>query len=194
MGVRTKKVGRCAAGRKRGAPLRVLQRTKAERRHAVEQVKTALRLASRGLVAKRAPRRVRGQMTIELAVAMPVLIVVAAIAVNAMTFFADCAVFDRVACEAVRVYAAAPAYGQDAGRSLALVEQAVADQMNAPNLSVSAGHGVVGADFDEFKVTLAFQPTLFGMGLRSEVFGVALPSLTHEVRYVVDSYKPGVFV
>jgi len=133
-------------------------------------------------------------MTIELAVAMPVLIAVAVIAVNACTFFADCAVFDRVARESVRVYTTAPAYGQDVGRSAALVEEAVRDQMGADNLSVSVEHGVTGADFDEYTVTLAYYPTLFGLGLRSEVFGVSLPHLVHEARYVVDSYKPGVVV
>ena len=54
-------------------------------------------------------RSTRGQMTVQLAVAMPVLIIVAVIAVNALAFFAECAVFDRVAHEAVRVHAAAPA-------------------------------------------------------------------------------------
>ena len=135
-----------------------------------------------------------GQMTVELVVALPVLIIVAVMAVNAMTFFGECAVFDRVACEAVRVHAAAPAYGQDAGQSAALVEQAIRSQLDAPNLGVSVSHGVTDPDLDEFKATLEFSPTLFGMGLRSEVLGVPLPRLKHEVRYVVDSYRPGVII
>ena len=148
--------------------------------------------ACRGAVWVR--RRALGQMTIELAVAMPVLIAVAVIAVNAMTFFADCAVFDRVACEAVRVHATSPAYGQDVGRGVALVEQTILEQLDDDNLDVDVSHGVTGFDFDEYTATLVFHPTLFGLGLRSEVFGVSLPQLTHEVRYVVDSYKPGVIV
>ena len=36
--------------------------------------------------------------------------------------------------------------------------------------------------------------TLFGLGLRSEVFGVELPGLSHTVDFTVDQYKPGVFV
>lgn len=136
----------------------------------------------------------RGQMTIELAVAMPVLIAVAVIAVNAMTFFAECAVFDRVTCDSVRLHASSPAYGEDAGRETALIEQEVKSQVNAANVEISVAHGVVGVGFDEFRATLTFHPTLFGLGLRSEVFGVALPQLTHEARYVIDSYKPGVFI
>ena len=56
--------------------------------------------------------RVRGQMTVELAVALPVLIIVAVIAVNALTVFADCAAFDRAFRQTVRAYATAPAYGE----------------------------------------------------------------------------------
>lgn len=138
--------------------------------------------------------KARGQMTVELAVALPVLIIVAVIAVNALTFFADCAAFDRVAREAVRVHAAAPAYGQDAAQSCALVEQEIRSAMGRDNLDVQVAHSSVGIDLDEFRATLVYAPTLFGMGLRSEVFGVPLPVLRHEATYVVDSYKPGVFL
>lgn len=136
----------------------------------------------------------RGQMTIELAVAFPVLVIVAVIAVNACTFFYDCAVFDRVSREAVRVYATSPAYGESAGNACASVEQTVKGQLNAPNLDVQVSHAPVDVAFDEYRMTLGYAPTLFGLGLRSEVFGVALPRLEHTTVFVVDSYKPGVVV
>lgn len=136
----------------------------------------------------------RGQMTVELAAALPALIIVAVIAVNAGTFFADCAAFDRVSREAVRVHAASPAYGQGVGDSCSLVEQEIESALGRDNLEFEVAHGVTGPDFDEFRMTLSYEPTLFGMGLRSSVFGVALPKLRHEAVYVVDSYKPGVFV
>ena len=44
----------------------------------------------------------RGQMTVELLVVLPVVLIVAVVAVNALTFFGDCAAFDRVARNAVR--------------------------------------------------------------------------------------------
>ena len=138
--------------------------------------------------------RESGQATIELAIAMPVLIIVAVIAVNAMTFFSQCAVFDRVAAEAVRVHATSPPYGQTVDQAASLVKQEVKSQLDAENLEVEVSHGVIGTDFDEFTATLRFYPTLFGMGLRSQVLGVSLPCLTHEAKYVVDSYKPGVIV
>ena len=135
-----------------------------------------------------------GQMTIELAVAMPVLIIVAVIAVNALTFFVDCAVFDRVAHEATRTFAASPAYGQGADRNCALIEQAIRDALNQPNVDISVAHSSTGFGFDEFTATVDYHPTLFGMGLRESVFGINLPTLTHVATYVVDCYKPGVVV
>lgn len=133
-------------------------------------------------------------MTIELAVAMPVLIIVAIIAVNAMTFFCQCAVFDRVAHEAVRVHAAAPAYGQGSGQSCTLIEQDIRSVFDGSNIDVTVAYGSTGADFDQFTATLEYHPTLFGLELRSQVFGVALPALSHSTTYVVYSYKPGVIV
>lgn len=135
-----------------------------------------------------------GQMTIEVAVAFPVLIAVAVIAANVMTFFSECAVFDRVAREAVRVYAAAPAAGQTVDQSVSLVQQSIRSQLDEPNLEVEVSHGMTGPDLDEYTASLEFYPTLFGMGLRSQVFGVQLPHLTHSVDYVIDSYKPGVII
>ena len=136
----------------------------------------------------------RGQMTVELAVAMPVLIIVAVIVVNAMTFFVDCAVFDRAVRDSVRAYASAPAYGEGPGQSCALVEQAVRDAVDQPNVEISVSHGTVGFDFDQYTAVIEYRPTLFGLGLRSEVFGVALPTLSHSTSYVVDTYKAGVIV
>lgn len=133
-------------------------------------------------------------MTVELAVAMPVLIVVAVIAVNAVTFFGACAVFDRAAHEAVRTFATSPAYGQGLDQSCALIEQTVSEAVGASNVEVEVSCGNAESDFVRFTSTLVFHPTLFGLGLRSEVFGVALPPLEHSTSYVVDVYKPGVVI
>ena len=135
-----------------------------------------------------------GQMTVELAVAFPVLIIVALIATNATLFLSECAAFDRLACDAVRAFATAPAYGSGVQQSCADVEQALQGQFARPYLAVSVSCENAGFDFVRFRATLRFTPTLFGMGMRSEVFGVSLPALLHETTYVVDTYKPGVVV
>ncbi|HAM15614.1 MAG TPA: hypothetical protein DCP91_07120 [Eggerthellaceae bacterium] len=133
-------------------------------------------------------------MTVELAAAIPVLIVVAAIAVNVLSFLVDCAAFDRIARDAVRVHAASPAYGQDAAQSCVLIEGEIRAAFSERDVDVVVSHTSTGADLDEYRATMSSAPTLFGMSLRSEVFGVALPRLTHEAAYVVDSYKPGVVI
>lgn len=139
-------------------------------------------------------RATRGQMTIELAVALPVLIAVAVVAVNALAFIADCAVFDRVAHDAVRVFAAAPAYGQGPVQACASCEVEIERAIGHPNVEVRVSHEPAALDLDRYTATLVFHPTLFGLGLRSEVFGVQMPALSHSTTYVVDGYKPGVIV
>lgn len=133
-------------------------------------------------------------MTVELGVAFPALLVVALIVTNAMLFFSECAAFDREACDAIRVYATAPAYGSGQLQSCAQIEQALAREFDRPYLNV--GVSCEGAEFDfvRYRATLRFSPTLFGMGMRSSVFGAVLPELVHETSLVVDAYKPGVFL
>lgn len=136
----------------------------------------------------------RGQATVELAVALPVVIIVAVIAVNAMLFFSECAAFDRIARDAVRSQATSPAYGQDVEQSAALIEASIGESFDEPYLAsrVVASNG--GAGHTTFTATLEFSPTLFGMGLKSQVFGVRLPHLEHSVSLTVDTYKPGVLL
>ena len=136
----------------------------------------------------------RGQASVELMVALPVMIAVAAIVVNALLFFSDCAAFDRLAHQAVRVHAASPTYGQDAQRSRELVQAELERAFARDNLAVSVAVESASGGRLSFRATLRFSPTLFGMGLRSEVFGVQLPELSHTVEFVVDQYKPGVIV
>ena len=81
----------------------------------------------------------RGQMTVELLVVLPVVLIVAVVAVNALTFFGDCAAFDRVARNAVRLCAASPAYGQDAGRGAEEVRAVIEEALVRDNLAVCSG-------------------------------------------------------
>lgn len=137
----------------------------------------------------------RGQMTIELAVMIPVLVAIAVIAVNAMLFFSECAAFDRLARNAVRVAAASPAYGEGSEQSCAAALAAVEEGMGIASKDyLEADVAVAGESSGQrrFRATLRFTPTLFGLGLKSSVFGVSLPQLEHSTELVVDVYKPGV--
>ncbi len=133
----------------------------------------------------------RGQMTVELAVAFPVLIVVAVIAVNALTFFSECASFDNAFRDAVRVYATSPASGQGIEQSVALVQADLAAAFDAANEEARVSVEGAAGGHTRFTGTLEYAPTLFGLGLRSSVFGIALPPLTYAASIAVDCYKPG---
>ncbi len=136
----------------------------------------------------------RGQMTVELAVAFPVLVAVAVVAVNALLFLSECGAFDNAFREAVRVHATSPAYGQGIEQGAAQVESSLgaAFDRDFERVSVAVRGGEGGHVV--FEGTLELSPTLFGLGLKQEVFGVALPSLAHRTEMAVDCYKPGVLL
>ena len=145
-------------------------------------------------VARRLWQDSSGQMTIELAAVMPVALVIALVVVNALTFFGQCAVFDRVAHEAVRIHAASPAYRQGSAQSCALVEADITAALGCGNVDVNVSYLPVAHNLDCYTATLEFSPTLFGLGLHSQVFGISMPRLVHSTDYVVDSYRAGVIV
>lgn len=134
----------------------------------------------------------KGQMTVEWAVAFPVFVVVAVVAVNALTFFSECAEFDRVARNAMRAYAAAPAYEQGVEQSCAQIKSALEQEFSASNMETTVSAEGVAGGKTRFVAILRYEPTLFGLGMKSEVFGVTLPRLEHRTQLVLEMYKPGV--
>ena len=147
---------------------------------------------------RRLARDMRGQMTIELAVAFPVLLAVAVIAFNALQFFGLCALFDRVVDEEVRLHAISPNTGVTGFSACGAIERELQEffQQEAPNCPVDLqiSWQQAALDLDRFTATLDYHPTLFGLGLRQEIAGVSLPTLSHSTSIVVDCYKPGVFL
>lgn len=137
----------------------------------------------------------KGQMTVELVVMIPALVVIAAIAVNALLFFSECAAFDRVARNAIRIQAASPAYGQSAAESCSLALSTIEDALGVQekdylDADVTAS-GSSGAK-TTYRATLSFSPTLFGLGLKTSIFGVPLPKLEHSTDLTIEPYRPGV--
>lgn len=135
-----------------------------------------------------------GQMTVELCVVLPVAVVVAAIACNALAFFGSCAEFDRVGRNAVRTFAAVPAAGTEPGSCTGAVLSAIEDSLPDDNLEFEVSSSRDYRGYEEYAMTMTFHPTLFGLGLKQEVLGVPMPALTHESRMVVSPYKPGVLL
>lgn len=130
-------------------------------------------------------------MTIELVAVLPVAIIVAVIVVNALTFFSECAAFDRLSRNAVRLCATSPDYGQTVADSVVKVQALLEEGMTAENLAIEVAAEQDALGHSRFTMKLLFAPTLFGLGLRDQVLGVALPRLEHTESIVVDTYKPG---
>lgn len=143
---------------------------------------------------RRGDRSESGQMAVELAVVFPVLLVVALIALNALTFFSECAAFDVAFREGVRLYCTSPGYGQDGSACLSQLEAHVEVCCAAPNEQVTVQVASKSWGYREYTGELHFRPTIFSHALQPTVFGISLPSLTHEISFVVDSYKPGVML
>ena len=134
----------------------------------------------------------QGQSTIEFVVVFPVLLIIAVVAVNAMLFFGDCAAFDRCARQSIRAVAASPGYGQSVGASVGQIQEQLEAQFDKEYQEAHVTAGATSGGLTTFTATLEFYPTLFGMGLKREVLGVSLPSLSHSVDLTVWVYKPGV--
>lgn len=137
-------------------------------------------------------RATKGQMTVELAVGIPVFIAVALVVFNAMLFLENCASFDRHAKDAVRIYAAAPAYGQGASDSAALIRASLEESFSADYLSVAVYMQGSPLGFTTYTACLWFTPTLFGRGFSGTVFSIVLGPIEHTTQLTADPYKPGV--
>lgn len=137
-------------------------------------------------------RRSSGQMAVEFVVVFPVALAVAVIAINAIQFFGECAAFDREARNAVRVYATSPAYGEGADQALASVQGYLDSQLKRDYVSSQVACSGKAGELMMYTATLRFQPNLFGRGMRSEVLGIPMPPLTHQVSLTVNPYNPGV--
>ena len=135
-----------------------------------------------------------GQMTVEFVVVLPVFLIIAVIAVNALLFFSECAEFDRIARDSIRVHATSPSYEQTHEQSRVQIGIALQEHFKKSYLSssVSVVGGVGG--LATFTAELEFSPTLFGLGLKKSLFGVNLPALRHSVSSTVSVYRPGVLL
>lgn len=147
-------------------------------------------MSGRACMPARCTSKERGQMTVELCIVIPVVLIVAVIVVNALTFFEVCAEFDRVGRNAVRVVAASPAHGQTQEQLAAAVKNEVTDRLGDTASDVE----VVCQQVDgcmNYELTVKFAPTLFGANMRQEIFGVSLPNLSHSTELTVQQYSPG---
>ena len=147
-----------------------------------------------------------GQMAVELAVSIPVMLVLVVIACDLMVFLGDCARFDRVAPELVRQAAASPE-SDGANDIPGVVEAGLEDacggegrlDFRVVDEGGVIGHAVGGAAGNvisfapqphRYRVILEYTPWPLPRG----AFGFSPAPITHERVYVVDPYRFGVVV
>lgn len=148
----------------------------------------------------------RGQAAVELAVVLPMTIVVALVIFNLCRFVEACATFDRVAPDAVISQGVSPAGEQSslssAGQVKSCIERALSMRSCEVDVTVAGEletHPAQGVGFSmsplltTYTCTLRYHPwpgsfVLAGVPFRPPV------SLVHVRTLVVDRYRPGVVV
>lgn len=156
--------------------------------------------------AAEAPRAQTGQMAVELAVMIPVCIVVGLIVYNLCRFAEACATFDRVAPDAVISHGVSPAGEQSSLASAGSVKRCIEAALDSPSCEVSVS--VSGADaaplglgltfpvsplLTTYTCTLRYRPWPGSFRLAGVSFGPPV-ALTHQRKLVVDRFRPGVVV
>lgn len=147
-----------------------------------------------------------GQMAVEAAVVMPVMIAVAVAVLNLMWFLEDCSRFDRVSLDAVLSQAVSPAgEDQEAGAQEAAVAEAIMLAMGgARGVEVSVEARTVWDDVGDglgftfaphltrYVCTMSYRP--WPSALTVAFIDAAIPfELEHSRQITVDRYRPGVF-
>ena len=134
----------------------------------------------------RSEKRIAGQMTVEFAVAFPVIAMIAAIACLSVAYMGFCASFDGAARNAMRLEADD---GNDAAASARIAAATGIDRS-----CISVDRSRTGLGHMRYTATFSFDPSLVGLHVPTSIFGIEMPMLTHECSLVVSPYRKGVVV
>jgi Flp pilus assembly protein TadG len=137
-------------------------------------------------------RNISGQASIEMAFLLPLALVVALIAVNALVFFEECARFDRTVRQTVVALGSTPSAGQTTEALTQQVSAVLNAQYEESPIEIEIAAQKRSDGLISYTAEMAYQPTLFGLPFRTSVFGVMFPTLRHSTNMVVDVYRPGV--
>ena len=129
-----------------------------------------------------------GQMAVELAVIMPVILVVLVIAIDMLVFASECARFDHLVPQRVLEHAVSPpinCYESDSRAEH--IQYALEDDFDRNGASVETSYedaGVALASMSVYHCTLRFTPWPLSIA-------GAPPLLEHTCSIAVDPYTPG---
>jgi hypothetical protein len=142
-------------------------------------------------------------MVVEAAVVVPVVIAMAIVVFNLASFVEACALFDRVALDAVVCVGAAPtsSSASDAANEVRVAIEDAMGGLRGVSVSVravslwddlAAGLGfTVAPHLTRYVCTLRYEPWPGGFSIAG-VNVVVPPELVHERSFVVDRYKSAV--
>ena len=154
-------------------------------------------------------RSSNGQMSVELAITIPVILAVMGILINTMGYMDVTARFDRLAAEAVRIEAVSPGYGAydtrtREGRVRTLLQEQFTDEGGRVSIKVTAYSGPATGDYSEesssgslfslipqletYECTLTYSP----WGFKDSFFGIRFFEMTHTRSFTIDPYRPAV--
>ena len=147
----------------------------------------------------------RGQMTVELAVVTPVVIVVTLIVFNLMRYVVACAAFDQAALDCVVAHGVAPSGEQSERGAVEQVRRALSEALEdygsceVDVRAEGAGSSSQGETFalshllTRYVCTLTYHPWPLSVRMPGITYGAPF-ALTHERSLIVDRYRPGVVV
>lgn len=148
-----------------------------------------------------APSREAGQMTVELAVTIPVVLVVALLVYNLGRFVQLCAAFDQVSLDAIVSQGVSPPGDQTSLSATEAIRTAVADALPGEDFDIGvAAAGPSGDDGTTFTMspsltrytcTLEYRPWPSSFVIAGVPFEAPI-RLRHERTLVVDRFKSGV--
>ncbi len=147
-----------------------------------------------------------GQMCVEAAIVLPVVLVCALIVYNLMLFIDACAAFDCISLNAVVTQGVAPSGEQSVSASVQAVEEAITSSLGREancevevtavkldDADATSASFVISPFLTRFTCTLRFKPwprlmRMPGITLEAPLY------LVHERSLVVDRFRPGVVV
>lgn len=150
----------------------------------------------------------KGQMTVELAVVLPVVIVCALIGYNVIRFAQVCAIFDRASRNAIVNFGVAPSGNQDTSTACQQIQRAVEHSLNSNSCQIDVeAHTLLddsqvqstGLNFicspllTKYTITLHFYPWPSFAAIAGVKSGIPA-HVTHKAHLVVDRFRPGVIV
>ncbi|MCL2529978.1 MAG: hypothetical protein FWE41_06565 [Coriobacteriia bacterium] len=156
--------------------------------------------------------KTRGQMTVELAVCIPVILALVGVSLNVLGYLNVCARFDRIAADAVRSQATSPGYGQEgsalaASRVREVIETSFQDgtgtgfpcdiAVTVTAVGFGGEHTGIGngvnfsmlSRLERYDCQITYKPWPF-----NRIMFLQFIELTHTRSYTVDSFNPGVLL